>query len=103
MGLFDFFKKKNKEEAYVPQTIASEQQEKEIPLNEQSMSFDSQEYQDHLKSIADSLSAEDREQILTYIQNNTQIFAIKLCREATGIGLKEAKDLIDDYEKYFTK
>ena len=121
MGFFDIFKKKNKEEVQeyqsknyeeeepfninpimgetsAPQTSAPEQQKVIQPI-----SFESKEYQDYLKSIADGLSAKDREQILTYIQNNTQIFAIKLCREATGIGLKEAKDLIDNYERYFTK
>ena len=111
MGLFDIFKKKTKEEqSYakdtydtkldmgeptVTQTTTSVQQVKE----DQNMAG----YDPNLARIVASLSAEEKEQILTYIRNDTKVFAIKLCRELTGIGLKEAKDLVDDYEKYFTK
>lgn len=35
-------------------------------------------------------------EVVEHIRSNHKVSAIKLCREKTGFGLKEAKDIIDD-------
>ncbi|MDA0246258.1 MAG: ribosomal protein L7/L12 [Chloroflexi bacterium] len=37
--------------------------------------------------------------ILEYLNKNQKINAIKLYREVTGVGLKEAKDAVDEMER----
>lgn len=46
------------------------------------------------------LSPGDRERIMMLIRRGKKIHAIKLYREVTGAGLKEAKDACDYLERY---
>lgn len=46
------------------------------------------------------LSAADQERILVLLRGGQKIHAIKLYREITGSGLKEAKDAVEHLERY---
>ncbi len=46
------------------------------------------------------LSPEASSQVMQLLRDNRKIEAIKLIREQTGLGLKEAKDIADALEKY---
>ena len=46
------------------------------------------------------LSAADRERIMVLLKAGKKIHAIKLYREVTGAGLREAKDAVEDMERY---
>lgn len=59
-----------------------------------------EEYDAHLKRAASKMTAADKKRILSLIEDGQHLMAIKVCREATGEGLKYAKDLVDDYRKY---
>ena len=54
-------------------------------------------------SVAAWMSPEDREKVLDFVQQGVKIYAIKYVREITGVGLKEAKDFVDECEKYISK
>ena len=42
-----------------------------------------------------SLTEEQKEEIRNLMDANQKIAAIKVCREATGLGLKDAKDFVE--------
>lgn len=46
------------------------------------------------------LSPGDRERILILLRRGKKIHAVKLYREVTGSGLKEAKDAVDHLERF---
>lgn len=50
-------------------------------------------------SVGASLSAESRRAIAEQIALGNKILAIKLYRDATGVGLKEAKDAVELWER----
>ena len=50
-----------------------------------------------VEKMIESLSAENREAILSAIYARRKIDAIKLVREATGCGLAEAKEFVEKY------
>ena len=54
-----------------------------------------------LKKIASSISEEDKNKIIELVAAGRKIEAIKALRDATGVGLKEAMDIIEDYKTYF--
>lgn len=85
MGLFDFLKKN---------PVAQKQS---APLSTQEIYGD---YDEELKSYASRISADQKKEILEYISKNEKIMAVKICREASGSGLKQAKDIVEAYEKY---
>ncbi len=47
----------------------------------------------------ETLTDQQKEEILSCLVQGRKIPAIKAYREATGMGLKEAKDVIDEWEK----
>ena len=47
----------------------------------------------------ENLNDQQKEEILKYLVEGRKIPAIKAYREATGMGLKEAKDVIDEWER----
>lgn len=47
----------------------------------------------------DTLDLDTRNRIAQFVQNNQKIEAIKLYREVTRVGLKEAKDAVEAFEK----
>lgn len=49
---------------------------------------------------ADRLSAGDRERIMVLLRRGKKIHAVKLYRDATGVGLREAKEAVDHLERY---
>lgn len=49
------------------------------------------------------LDSATSKQIMQFAHNNQKINAIKTLREATGLGLKPAKDLVDLYCEKFVK
>lgn len=49
---------------------------------------------------AHRLSAGDRERIMVLLRAGRKIHAIKLYREVTGAGLREAKDAVENLERY---
>ena len=65
-------------------------------------SFDSapEEYENHLYRLSAMISHEDKLRIRKLIEKGAKIKAIQECREATGAGLKDAKDIVDDYMTY---
>ena len=77
--------------------------ENKCPQPRIGISFASKEYQDYLVSVAAWMSPEDREKVLDFVRQGVKIYAIKYVREITGVGLKEAKDFVDDCERYFSK
>ena len=54
-----------------------------------------------LKKVASSVSEEDKNKIIELVAAGRKIEAIKALRDATGVGLKEAMDIIEDYKNYF--
>ena len=54
-----------------------------------------------LKKVASSISEEDKNKIIELVAAGRKIEAIKALRDATGVGLKEAMDIIEDYKNYF--
>jgi hypothetical protein len=46
------------------------------------------------------LSAADRERVMVMLRGGKKIQAIKLYREITGAGLREAKEAVDQMERY---
>lgn len=46
-----------------------------------------------------TLGGEDVQQVVSLIRSGKKIEAIKLVRESTGLGLKEAKDVVDGMEQ----
>ena len=48
-----------------------------------------------------SLTEEQKEEIRQLMEANQKIAAIKVCREITGLGLKDAKDFVesDNYDE----
>ncbi len=59
---------------------------------------DPAKYAAYLKEQVAKLSAQQKATILQLIRENQKIQAIKECREALRLGLKEAKDIVDNYE-----
>ena len=53
-----------------------------------------------LKRFAALISETDKARIIAMVEEGRKIEAIKECREITGAGLKDAKDMVDDYQKY---
>lgn len=53
-----------------------------------------------LKRFAALISETDKARIIAMAEEGRKIEAIKECREITGAGLKDAKDMVDDYQKY---
>ena len=53
-----------------------------------------------LKRYAALISETDKARIIAMVEEGRKIEAIKECREITGAGLKDAKDMVDDYQKY---
>ena len=53
-----------------------------------------------LKRFAALISETDKARIIAMAKEGRKIEAIKECREITGAGLKDAKDMVDDYQKY---
>lgn len=53
-----------------------------------------------LKRFAALISETDKARIIAMVEEGHKIEAIKECREITGAGLKDAKDMVDDYQKY---
>ncbi len=56
--------------------------------------------EESLKRYAASISEEDKAKIIMLVEEGRKIEAIKECREITGAGLKDAKDMVDNYQKY---
>ncbi|MCR4691130.1 MAG: ribosomal protein L7/L12 [Lachnospiraceae bacterium] len=54
-----------------------------------------------LEKFAAMITPQDRERIISLAGEGRMIEAIQACREVTGAGLKEAKDLVENYQKYF--
>ena len=53
-----------------------------------------------LKRFAALISETDKARIIAMAEEGRKIEAINECREITGAGLKDAKDMVDDYQKY---
>lgn len=53
-----------------------------------------------LKRFAALISETDKARIIAMAEEGRKIEAINECREITGAGLKDAKDMVDDYKKY---
>ena len=53
-----------------------------------------------LLKFAERISFEDRQRIISLVEMDRKIEAVKECRELTGAGLKDAKDIVDNYQKY---
>ena len=58
------------------------------------------EYAAELRKYVARMSIDQKKEVVECISRNDKILAVKLCREATGSGLKQAKDIVDSYEKY---
>ena len=50
--------------------------------------------------FAEAISNEDKSAIRSLIEQGRKIEAIKMIRDMTGAGLKEAKDMAEDYNRY---
>jgi len=66
------------------------------------MRSDPASYAAYLKGYADKLPMQQKQEILQNIESGNPIMAIKLCRELTGLGLKDAKAIVDAYTVYLT-
>ncbi|MBR4759027.1 MAG: ribosomal protein L7/L12 [Lachnospiraceae bacterium] len=53
-----------------------------------------------LLKFAERISFEDKQRIISLVEMDRKIEAVKECRELTGAGLKDAKDIVDNYQKY---
>ena len=53
-----------------------------------------------LKKIAASISDEDKAKIVALAEEGRKIEAVKAFTDAAGVGLKDAKDIIDNYKTY---
>ena len=53
-----------------------------------------------LKRFVALISETDKARIIAMAEEGRKIEAINECREITGAGLKDAKDMVDDYQKY---
>jgi ribosomal protein L7/L12 len=53
-----------------------------------------------LKKFAEAISNEDKSAIRSLMEQGRKIEAIKMIRDITGAGLKEAKDMAEDYNRY---
>jgi ribosomal protein L7/L12 len=56
--------------------------------------------EESLKRLAALISESDKVRIIGLASEGRKIEAVQACREATGAGLKDAKDIVDDYQKY---
>ncbi len=54
-------------------------------------------YDAHLRGILSSMSITDRNVVIGLTSKGENLLAIKECRERTGVGLKYAKDLVENY------
>ena len=59
-------------------------------------------YDAYLNKIASGIRLDDKRKILSLIEEGNIIMAVKVCREATGAGLKIAKDIVDEHSHYIT-
>lgn len=66
------------------------------------ISADPEKYDAYLKKAASRITIDDKKKIISLIESDQKILAVKICKETTGEGLKAAKDLIDNYERYIT-
>ena len=53
-----------------------------------------------LKKYAALISETDKARIIAMVEEGRKIEAIKECSEITGASLKDAKDMVDEYQKY---
>ena len=53
-----------------------------------------------MNKFAEAISNEDKSAIRSLIEQGRKIEAIKMIRDITGAGLKEAKDMAEDYNRY---
>ena len=68
--------------------------------NPQPATVISGEYDAELRNFVARMSIDQKKEVLECISRNDKILAVKICREAMGSGLKQAKDIVDSYEKY---
>ncbi len=57
---------------------------------------------DEAKAVLGGLSSEDRRRILSLFESDQKILGIKELRDATGLGLAQAKEIADDYIYFLT-
>ena len=58
------------------------------------------EYEAYMKEAASRLTGTQKQRLISLAESGHKLDAIKECREITGTGLKYAKDLIENYQKY---
>ena len=65
----------------------------------QKLYADTKRYEAYLKEEASKrLSTSQKQDLVRMLQSGDKMNAIKQCREWTGLGLKEAKDVVDQYQ-----
>lgn len=73
--------------------------DKKFAQEKQKLYEDEKRYGAYLKDAYAKLQAQQQQELERLLQNREKIMAIKLCREWTGLGLKEAKDMMDQLQE----
>lgn len=82
---------------------------KQFAAEQEALVSDPVKYDEYLRGILSSMSIADRNVVIGLTCKGENLLAIKECRERTGIGLKYAKDLVENYmtfpdlRKYVTR
>ncbi|MBR6046313.1 MAG: hypothetical protein IKP47_11830 [Ruminococcus sp.] len=58
------------------------------------------EYDAYLKEAASRIPDTQKQRLISLTESGHKLDAIKECREITGVGLKYARDIIENYQKY---
>lgn len=70
---------------------------KQFAAEQEALVSDPVKYDAYLRGILSSMSIADRNVVIGLTCKGENLLAIKECRERTGIGLKYAKDLVENY------
>jgi len=89
MGIFDIFRKDKRKNNDVAE-----------PAQAPSAEYGTPEYDAGLREALTKLSSDDRQKVLDLIANGDTIMAVKICKDNTGLGLRDAKEIIDRFEEF---
>ena len=81
-------------------SAAAKQEVDKYAAQMQELYNDKEKYGKYLREAAGKLTSQQKAQITQLAENGDKLSAIKLCREMTGLGLKSAKDMVDEYKLY---
>lgn len=71
-----------------------------LTMNKADNKIEGNEQPDYLSTLAARISHDDKLAICTLIEHGQKIEAIDKCRKASGAGLKDAKDMVENYMQY---